>query len=139
MSVFDEGGASGFDGIDLGTSMRIGVKEVDQLHAELARLIERINEDPQALTSSESVTDLLGSLQNVLSREFDIEEKLMVENKAPWDQLAEHIREHTALLSLFVDASIDAMSKKPSTARQLYKTIKSKVLEHTVKHDVRLS
>ena len=139
MNVFNEGGTSNSGGVDLGALMRIGVQEVDQLHSELARLIERVNEDPQALTSSESVADLLSSLQNLLVKEFAIEEKLMVDNNVPADQLAEHISEHTALLSLFVEASIDAMTKNYSTARQLYGTIRTQVLEHTLKHDVKLS
>ena len=140
MSVFDDFDtiSSHVNGIDLCTSMRIGVPDVDRLHSELARLIERINEDPHALTSSESVTDLLGTLQNVLTNEFAIEEKLMVQTKVPTHQLAEHVREHTALLTLFVEASLDAMSPNPCTARQLYDAIKERVLEHTMQHDTQL-
>jgi hemerythrin len=142
MSAVDGYGNSNgndIEGMDLGTSMRIGVDEVDELHIELARLIESINQDPHALTSSESMTDLMWTSQNLLAKEFAIEEKLMVKNNVSERQFAEHVSEHTALLALFVEVSIDAMSHNPIKAQQLYETIKAKVLEHTIKHDMRLS
>jgi hemerythrin-like metal-binding protein len=142
MSVFEGYGNSGgndVDRMDLGASMRIGVDEVDKLHIELARLIESINEDPQALTSSESMTDLVWETQIILAKEFAIEEKLMLKNKVPESQFAEHVREHTALLALFVEISVDAMSHNPIKAQQLYQTIRTRFIEHTIKHDMRLS
>jgi hemerythrin len=123
MSAVDGyGNSSGNDieGMDLGTSMRIGIDEIDELHIELACLIESINEDPLALTSSESMTELVWKSQNLLAKEFAIEEKLMVTNKVAEPQFAEHVREHTALLALLVEVSIDAMSHNPIKAKQLY-------------------
>ena len=142
MSVFDGYGNSGdneIDRMDLGTSMRVGIDEVDELHIELARLIESINEDPHILTSSESMTDLVWETQKILAKEFATEEKLMLKNKVSESQFAEHVSEHTELLALFVEISVDAMSHNPIKAQQLYQTIKARFLEHTVKHDMRLS
>lgn len=138
MSIFDKSYSNGSGSTDLEMSLRIGVDEVDQMHGELARLIEALDEDPHALISSESATDLLSSLQNALAREFGIEEQLMVRNKTPGKQLEEHMREHTALLTLVVEASLEAMSRDPITARQLYGTIKERVLAHTKTYDLRL-
>ena len=142
MSAFDgysNSGGNDTDRMDLGKSMRIGVDEVDELHIELARLIESINEDPHALTSSECMTDLVWETQNILMKEFAIEEKLMLKNKVSESQFAEHVREHTALLALFVEISVDAMSRKPIKAKQLYETIRARFVEHTIRHDMRLS
>jgi hemerythrin-like metal-binding protein len=138
MSIFDKNYTNDSGSTDLGMSLRIGVDEVDKMHGELARLIEALDDDPHALISSESATVLLASLQNALAREFEIEEQLMVRNKIPEHQLDEHVSEHTALLTLVVEASLEAMSQDQVTSRQLYGTIKERVLAHTNTHDLRL-
>lgn len=138
MSIFDKSNSNDSSSTNFEISIRIGVDEVDKMHVELARLIEALDDDPHALMSSESATVLLASLQDALTREFEIEEQLMVRNKTPGHQLDEHVSEHTALLTLVVEASLEAMSRDQVTSRQLYGTIKERVLAHTNTHDLRL-
>ncbi len=85
------------------------------------------------------MTDLVWETQIILAKEFAIEEELMLKNKVPESQFAEHVCEHTALLALFVEISVDAMSHNPINAQQLYQTIRTRFIEHTIKHDRRLS
>ncbi len=135
MTYFDNLSSGNPTGSDLEKSMCIGVVEVDRIHAELAGLIERLDEVPQALTSSESVASLLWELRQVLTAEFDTEEQLMRSSEMTLEQIDDHVLEHNMLLTLVIDASIGSLSHDPMTARQLYQSIRNHVLEHTMKHD----
>lgn len=139
MSDFDSLGSSNDSGSDLRTSLCIGVAEVDRIHVELAALIERLDELPLALTSAESIASLLWELRLTLTAEFETEERLMRSCEIPAKQIEEHVLEHNMLLTLVIDASIDSLSPDPTTARQLYQSIRDKVLAHTTKYDGELS
>jgi hemerythrin-like metal-binding protein len=138
MTDFDNLSSSNLGRSDLERAMCIGVDEVDRIHAELAGLIERLDEMPLALTSSESIASLLWDLRQVLTAEFETEEKLMRSSGIAVEQIEDHVLEHNMLLTLVIDASIGSMSRNPTTARQLYQTIRNHVLAHTMKHDAEL-
>lgn len=119
-------------------SFRIGMAAIDQQHIELSRLIERLNDDPDAAITTESFMDRFAAFRNLLSLHFDTEELFMRRSAMPAESIEQHVREHDRLLDAVTKVDFAAMSHARLTAADVYRRFKQEVQDHIAKYDVRM-
>ncbi len=119
-------------------SMCFGVKLIDEQRADLACLIEEVNNRPEDTINSEYFLGKFSVLQVVLSEYFAREESWMEQLALPVEQKTAHCDEHSRILGLFNDIYFDSMNHKHCSAHDIYLLVREEISKHMLGADATL-
>jgi hemerythrin len=115
-------------------SFSVGVKLFDEQHKQLVEMINRLSEDPQAGTSSETVSELLNAMTDYAQQHFEAEETLMEKHGYP--QLREHTAQHHAFRRKTAELCMDTMNRVGTVPESLLEYLRDWLLGHILKSDM---
>jgi hemerythrin-like metal-binding protein len=121
-----------------GHGARKGWNIIDDQHTELATLLERLNDDPGILTTSESFAEKFSAFEKIISLHFDTEEAFMRRGGMEPEMLAEHIRDHQKILSQLVQFHLENMQGISRTAAEVYELVNENYISHGINFDSKL-
>jgi hemerythrin-like metal-binding protein len=115
-------------------SFSVGVKLFDEQHKQLIGMINRLSEDPQAATSSETVSELLDAMTDYAQGHFEAEETLMEKHSYP--QLREHTAQHHAFRRKTAELCMDTMNRVDTVPESLLEYLRDWLIGHILKSDM---
>ncbi len=120
-------------------SYAIGIPAIDEQHALLCSLANRLLDQPEALAHDEHVVDILTDLGKFLILHFQTEEALMRQIKGmPADELDRHIQAHNRIIDEYASLNLAAAQWKQHTARDIFRQVKEWVGDHFHTSDAKI-
>jgi hemerythrin len=111
-------------------TLAIGVSAIDEQHALLYALANRLLDHPEALGRDELVVDILTDLGKFLILHFHTEEALMKELGMPKDEIDKHMHAHNMIIDQYADLNLAAARGKHHTAAEIFGLVKQWVGDH---------
>lgn len=109
----------------------IGIPVIDEQHAQLFFLANRLLDRPEAMAHEEHVVDILTDLGKFLILHFQTEESLMRKIEGmPADELDRHIQAHNRIIDEYASLNLAAVRRKQHTARDIFRQVKEWVGDH---------
>lgn len=122
--------------LDLDPSLRIGVASIDRQHDALFSQLNRLIENPGAITESEAFADILSQLGIEISTHLDSEESILRSCGMPADELAQHVQAHSDILEQYAQMNFDLMNGKPLPRSEALLMVKQWIIDHLMRHDL---
>lgn len=99
--------------------MSVGVKELDDDHKEIVDLLNRLHEGVEAGIGNSEVVNIFSKLVEATKRHLHHEEQILA--KAGFPHLAQHLKEHDAILGkgLMLQARFMSGSTQPFTLAEV--------------------
>lgn len=112
----------------------VGVRQFDEQHKQLIRMLNRIAADPDAGTRSETISDLLNSMTNYAQVHFEAEEVLMIQYGYP--QLKEHADQHNTFRRKTVELCMDTMNRVEAVPESILQYLRDWLIGHILQSDM---
>jgi hemerythrin len=111
-------------------SLAIGLPAIDEQHALLCSLANRLLDHPEALACDELVVDILTDLGKFLILHFKTEEAMMRQLGMPQDEYERHVRAHNVIIDEYAELNLAAVRGKHHTAAEIFSLVKQWVGDH---------
>lgn len=112
-------------------SYAIGIPAIDEQHALLCSLANRLLDQPDALAHDEHVVDILTDLGRSLILHCQTEESLMRQlEDMPADELDRHIQAHNCIIDQYASLNLATAQRQQHTARDVFRQVKEWVSDH---------
>jgi hemerythrin len=126
------------DGFRFDESMHIGVPVIDEQHKIIASTASRLLQYQTELLTSESVSEILSQLQQLILQHFATEEMFMRTTRMPKEHLEAHAAEHTRIIGMLTQLQVDAMMRFSTVVSDIIKDIRSAVVDHVLGYDLNI-
>jgi hemerythrin len=127
-------GAARMELITWNESFSVGVRQFDEQHKELVRMLNQLIVDPEAGTRSETISELLSAMTNYAEVHFEAEEVLMEQYGYP--QLDEHTAQHDAFRRKTAELCIETMNRIGTVPESLLQYLRDWLIEHILQSDM---
>ncbi len=112
----------------------VGVRQFDEQHKQLVRMLNRLIAEPEAGTRSETVSELLDAMTEYAQQHFEAEEELMQQYNYP--QLEEHAAQHNAFRRKTAELCMDAMYQVGTVPESILQYLRDWLVEHILQSDM---
>lgn len=119
-------------------SLAIGIPAIDEQHALLCRLANRLLDHPDAPAHDERVVDILTDLGRFLMLHFQAEEEYMRRLGMPADEISSHHQAHNLIIDQYADLNLAATQGQTHTATEIFRLVRRWVSEHLDKDDLKI-
>lgn len=119
-------------------SLAIGIPAIDEQHALLCRLANRLLDHPDAPAHDEQVVDVLTDLGRFLMLHFQTEEEYMRRLGMPADEIASHHQAHNQIIDQYADLNLAATQGKSHTATEIFRLVRRWVSDHLDLDDLKI-
>lgn len=120
----------------LSHDMLIGIPAIDEQHALLFKLANRLLDDPGARANNELVVNILTDLGRFLILHLQTEEKYLRDLGLPADELEKHVHAHNLILEQYAELNLAATRGKFNTAADIFELVKQWVGDHLLETDM---
>lgn len=111
-------------------SLVIGVPVIDEQHALLCSLANRLLDHPEARAQHEFVVDIITELGKFLILHFKTEEMMMRQLGVPADEYEHHVRAHNQIIDEYADLNMAAAHVGHHTSLEIFNLVKQWVGDH---------
>ena len=112
----------------------VGVMQLDKQHKRLIQILNRLIENPQTTTRSETISDLLNDMTNYAQEHFTTEEELMRQYDYP--RIEEHIAQHHAFRRKTGEFCMATMNEVGTVPENMLQYLRNWLVEHILKSDM---
>ncbi|MCK5236682.1 MAG: hemerythrin family protein [Deltaproteobacteria bacterium] len=118
-------------------SFSVGVAQMDREHKRIIEMINLLLRDPEADTSSETVSEILTRITKYAGEHFATEEEILERHGYP--ELSSHKEKHRAFRKKAVAFCLDTMDGQISVPADALYYLKEWWTQHILTVDMRLS
>lgn len=119
-------------------TLAIGIPIIDEQHAVLCALANRLLNHPEALACDEHVVDILTDLGKFLFLHIRTEETIMKELGMPGDEIEKHKQAHSVIIDQYANLNLATVSGKHHTATEVFGLVKQWIGDHLVTEDLKI-
>lgn len=119
-------------------SLAIGLPAIDEQHALLCSLANRLLDYPGRLARDEVIVDILTDLGKFLILHFRTEEAMMRQLGVPEDEYEQHVHAHNMIIEEYADLNMAASRGRQHTAAEVFSLVKQWVGDHLQNSDARI-
>lgn len=112
----------------------VGVAKLDEQHKWIVQMINKLIEEPNANTKSETISEILDVMTNYGIEHFKTEEDLMRQHNYP--QLEEHVAEHLAFREKTANLCFATMIDVAIVPEIILSFLRDWLEEHILNHDM---
>jgi hemerythrin-like metal-binding protein len=110
--------------------LKLGAPELDEQHALLLGMMNRLLDHPEALARDELIVDILTDLGGFLILHFQTEEAMMRRLGMPPEEYAQHVHTHNIILDEYAELNLAVARGKHHTAAEIFAMVKQWVGDH---------
>lgn len=119
-------------------SLKLGDPVVDEQHAALFSISNRLLDHPGATTQAEVIVDILSEIGKFLILHFETEEALMRKNGMPSEQFEQHCDAHRRIIEQYAELNLAATYGKHRSSREVFGLIREWLVDHLHDYDLDL-
>lgn len=119
-------------------SFMVGLPAIDEQHALLFKLANRLLDHPEAFVRDEQVVDILTDLGKFLILHFQSEEAMMRQLGIPTAEYERHVHAHNLIIDEYAELNLQAARGHPRTAMDVFALVRSWLHDHFVSDDSKL-
>jgi hemerythrin len=112
----------------------VGIVRFDEQHKKLIQMINRLIEEPQVATGSETISELLNDMTNYAQEHFAAEEELMRQHSYP--DLDKHAAQHIAFRRQTVDFCMATMGDVRTVPESMFQYLRDWLIGHILGSDM---
>ncbi len=116
-------------------SLSVGIKEIDQQHQELIKIINSLVENENAEGHSEPIADVLERMTQYADYHFETEERLMLQCDFP--EYDSHRGDHTQFKMKTAKFCLDAVRGKETLPDELLAYLRNWLTNHILRADMK--
>ncbi len=116
-------------------SFSVGVRELDEQHKELIRMINKLIETRDTKVDSEMISDILTKMTKYAGYHFQTEEQYMIEYDYP--DYSSHREQHKEFRKKTVAFCMDTMAYKETIPTEILSYLKNWLTNHILKSDIK--
>lgn len=120
-----------------GDAFNTGIHKIDIQHQRIIDMVNRLLAAPDALTTSETVADVLNDMAQYAREHFETEEQLMEEHQYPG--LEKHKKAHDAYRKKTIDFCADSMLGFHRVPQDLLTYLLDWWINHILSEDMKYS
>jgi hemerythrin-like metal-binding protein len=120
------------------SSAAIGITAIDDQHARLCHLANRLLDHPDAPGHDEHVVDILTDLGRFLMLHFQTEEEHMQRLGMPADEIASHRQAHNRIIDQYAELNLAAVRGQTHTATEIFRLVRHWVSDHLDMDDLQI-
>lgn len=113
----------------------IGIPEIDSQHRQIIDILNRLLREPDAQTTSETVSDTLHDMTRYAQEHFSTEEEILAYSNFP--DLAAHKEQHFAYRKKTVDLCKDTMLGFQAVPKDLLQYLRDWWSDHILVEDMK--
>lgn len=125
------------NGLDFDRALKIGVRNIDEQHRLIARMVDRLSACDGSEAGAESVSEAMSTVGRLIREHFNAEESLLAELGAPAEEVTAHKEDHTRLIHEYVDLLMLSINGRPVPPARMGSFLQGWLAEHALKHDLR--
>ncbi|MDX9995471.1 MAG: hemerythrin family protein [Rhodocyclaceae bacterium] len=118
--------------------LTIGIPAIDEQHARLCGLANRLLDHPDAPAHDERVVDILTDLGQFLILHLQTEEEYMRRLGMPTDEIANHHQAHNRIIDQYADLNLAATQGRMHTAAEIFRLVRRWVSDHLDMDDLKI-
>ncbi|MEW6292844.1 MAG: hemerythrin family protein [Pseudomonadota bacterium] len=119
-------------------SLKLGVPEIDEQHALLFGMMNRLLDHPESLAYDELIVDILTDLGKFLILHFQTEEAMMRKLGMPPEEYEQHVHAHNIIIDEYAELNLAAARGKHHTAAEIFAMVKQWVSDHLHASDAKI-
>lgn len=119
-------------------SFMVGVPAIDEQHALLVNLANRLLDQPEAFIRDEKVVDILTDLGKFLILHFQSEEAMMRQLGLPAAEYDRHVHAHNLIIDEYAELNLQAARGHPRTAMDVFALVRTWLHDHYQNDDAKL-
>lgn len=116
----------------------VGLPAIDEQHALLVTLANRLLDHPEALGRDEKVVDILTELGKFLILHFQTEEVMMRQLGVPADEFDRHVRAHNLIIDEYAELNLAVARGRHHTATEIFTQVRTWLHDHLHSDDIKL-
>lgn len=118
--------------------LRIGVPSIDREHLELVTLLDNLTNDPSVHLESESFSELISRLGNLVNGHFSNEETFLRSCGMPLDEVAAHVEAHHEILYQYAQLNYARIGNNDLALSKVTKMVNEWIVAHLLNYDVKI-
>lgn len=130
--------ASTHSKLDWSDALALGLPAIDEQHALLFSLANRLLDHPEALAHDELVVDILTDLGKFLILHFQTEEAMMRQLGMPEKEYEQHIRAHNQIIDEYAELNLQAAHGRHQTSMEIFALVRAWLHDHLHSNDIKL-
>lgn len=124
--------------LDWSGGLAVGVPSIDEQHALLFRVANRLLAHPEARAHDEAVVDILTDLGKFIVLHFQTEETCMRQLGMPAHEIEAHVQAHNRILDQYADLNMSAVRGRHHSAGEIYDQVRVWLSDHLQADDLKI-
>jgi hemerythrin-like metal-binding protein len=116
----------------------LGLPAIDEQHALLFTMANRLLDHPDALSREEKVVDILTDLGKFLILHFQTEEAMMRQLGVPAAEFERHARAHNLIIDEYAELNLAVAHGRHHTATEIFAQVRTWLHDHLHSDDIKL-